>query len=75
MENLKSWDFGASNLSGTEAFENGAKDPITQGECMGVHNMSSFCWKAELEAVSSSSLSESTSWDSVSAPCSWTFLR
>ena len=38
MENLKSWDFGASNLSGTEAFENGAKDPITQGECMGVHN-------------------------------------
>ena len=37
--------------------------------------MSSFCWKAELQVVSSSSLSESASWDSVSAPCSWTFLR
>ena len=38
MENLKSWDFGASNFSGTEACENGVRDPITQGECMGVHS-------------------------------------
>ena len=32
--------------------------------------MSSFCWKAELKVVSSSSSSESVSWDNVSAACS-----
>ena len=32
--------------------------------------MSSFCWKAELEVVYSSSLFESASWDSVSVACS-----
>ena len=37
--------------------------------------MSSFYWKAELDAVSSSSESESASWDNVSVACSWTFLR
>ena len=38
MENLKSRDFGASNFSRKEALENRAKDPITQGEYMGVYN-------------------------------------
>ena len=37
MENLKPGNFGASNFFVTKAFENGARDPITQGECMGVH--------------------------------------
>ena len=37
--------------------------------------MSSFGWKAELKAMSSSSSSESASWDSVYVACSWTFLR
>ena len=37
--------------------------------------MSSFGWKAELEAVSSSSSSKSASWDSVFVACFWTFLR
>ena len=36
--------------------------------------MSSFCWKAELDAVSSSFESESTSWDSVSAASSLDFF-
>ena len=37
--------------------------------------MSSFCWNAELEAVSSSSSSESASWDMASAICTWALLR
>ena len=37
--------------------------------------MSSFCWKAELSVVSSSSESDSASWESVSATSAWIFLR
>ena len=38
VENLKFGNFGASKFSRTKAFENGARDPITQRECMGVHS-------------------------------------
>ena len=37
--------------------------------------MPSFCWKAELLAVSSSSESESASWERVSTASTWIFLR